>query len=101
MERDSLLAHGISYCLNDRLFKSSDYSMGYICKECGELLAVIDIKNTVEVNGKMVGKEEVYCRNCMKNSCVRVELPYVLRFLTNELAAMNIKMTFGVKKNEE
>ena len=101
MERDSLLAHGISYCLNDRLFRSSDYSTGYVCKECGELLAVLNIKNTVEKNGKMTGSEEVYCRNCRKNSCVKVELPYVLRFLTNELAAMNIKLKFGVKKNED
>jgi len=28
MERDSLLAHGVSYCLHDRLFNCSDYSEG-------------------------------------------------------------------------
>jgi len=26
MERDALLAHGVAYCLNDRLLKCSDYS---------------------------------------------------------------------------
>jgi DNA-directed RNA polymerase I subunit RPA2 len=30
MERDSLLSHGVSYCLQDRLFNSSDYSEGII-----------------------------------------------------------------------
>jgi DNA-directed RNA polymerase I subunit RPA2 len=28
MERDSLLSHGVSYCLKDRLFNCSDYSEG-------------------------------------------------------------------------
>jgi len=30
MERDALLAHGVSFCLKDRLFNSSDYSEGII-----------------------------------------------------------------------
>ncbi|MCQ2817488.1 MAG: DNA-directed RNA polymerase I subunit RPA2 [archaeon] len=46
MERDALLAHGISYCVNERLLRSSDLSEGYICKECGELLATIGIKES-------------------------------------------------------
>ena len=101
MERDALLAHGISYCMNDRLLRSSDLSEGYICKECGELLATMDIKDTEEINGKIVSKEKIYCRNCCKESCVKVEIPYVLRFMTNELAAMNIKLSFGLTKNNE
>lgn len=39
MERDSMLAHGTAYCLNDRLLKSSDYSEGHICKTCGSILS--------------------------------------------------------------
>ena len=102
MERDALLAHGVSYCLNDRLFRSSDYSEGYICKECGELLATMHVKKVVEEKGKFVSKDETFCRNCQKScSCVKVELPYVLRFLTNELAAMNIKLSFGLKQQGE
>ena len=100
MERDALLAHGISYCLNDRLFKSSDYSEGFICKKCGEMLAVVDMKKNIEKNDKIIKTEEVFCRNCQSNSCVKVAIPYVLRFLTNELAAMNIKLNFGLKEKE-
>ena len=100
MERDALLAHGIAYSLNDRLFKSSDYSEGWICEKCGELLGVVDEIKCVECKGKVEKREKVYCRNCMGNSCVKVALPYVLRFLTNELAAMNIKLIFGVKEKE-
>ena len=100
MERDALLAHGISYCLNDRLFKSSDYSEGFICKKCGEMLAVVDMKKSIEQNDKIIKTEEVFCRNCQSNTCVKVAIPYVLRFLTNELAAMNIKLNFGLKEKE-
>lgn len=39
MERDSLLAHGASFCLNDRLMKCSDYSEGYVCNKCGSIIS--------------------------------------------------------------
>src|SRR3569833_584667 len=39
MERDSLLAHGAAFCLNDRLMKCSDYSEGYVCKQCGSIIS--------------------------------------------------------------
>jgi DNA-directed RNA polymerase I subunit RPA2 len=39
----------------------------------------------------------VYCRVCDSYDCKKVSLPYVLRYMTNELAAMNIKLGFGVE----
>lgn len=48
MERDALIAHGVAYCINDRLLKCSDYSesnkyyniiIAYICDKCGNMLA--------------------------------------------------------------
>jgi len=39
MERDALIAHGVAFCLNDRLMKCSDYSEGYICETCGSLIS--------------------------------------------------------------
>jgi DNA-directed RNA polymerase I subunit RPA2 len=105
MERDSLLSHGVSYCLQDRLFNCSDYSEGYICTKCGELLAAIKSKALAQKpdilgQGKSenIMTESYYCRNCkQENTIVKVAIPYVLRYLTNELAAMNIKLTFSVK----
>jgi DNA-directed RNA polymerase I subunit RPA2 len=49
---------------------------------------------------KDFSKEEIFCRNCQSNTCVKVALPYVLRYLTNELAAMNIKLSFGVEEKQ-
>ena len=39
MERDSLLAHGAAFLLNDRLMRCSDYSEGYVCRKCGSILS--------------------------------------------------------------
>lgn len=121
MERDSLLSHGISYCLHDRLFNCSDYSEGYICSKCGELLATLHFKEAIRTtgtifdfkskegnnSGEIKSKREndnffdntkVICRNCeTDNTSVKVAIPYVLRYLTNELAAMNIRMSFAIK----
>lgn len=133
MERDSLLAHGVSFCLHDRLFNCSDYSegnlfeflmlfiffyIGYICTKCGELLAVLNykemIKNTLKLDKSPLdsteaGKKQniktdffvdqnIICKNCQEeNTCVKIALPYVLRYLTNELAAMNIRLAYTVK----
>ena len=39
MERDAIIAHGISYCMHDRLMNCSDYSEGYVCSKCGSILS--------------------------------------------------------------
>lgn len=83
MERDSILAHGAAFLLQDRLMRCSDYSEGYICKKCGSMLACYVEK----------GKENVTCKECTGET-QKVAIPYVLRYLTNELAAMNIRVQF-------
>lgn len=83
MERDSLLAHGGAFMLYDRLFQCSDYSEGYVCSQCGSILTTFLKK----------WSEQSTCYIC-KIPAHKVSLPYVLRYLTNELAAMNIKLKF-------
>merc|ERR1712025_484685 len=39
MERDSLLSHGATFLLQDRLFHGSDKSKCAICKDCGSFLS--------------------------------------------------------------
>ncbi len=103
MERDSLLAHGAAFCLNDRLMKCSDYSEGYVCTKCGSILSTyvnreILKRNTLisqpKDNQQFAVREKVICRVCDSYDCRKVALPYVLRYLTNELAGMNIKLNF-------
>ena len=103
MERDSLLAHGASFCLNDRLMRCSDYSEGYVCCKCGSILSTylnrqILKKTDVAARLKAAGSsgfsvsEKVFCRVCETYECRKVALPFVLRYLTNELAGMNIRL---------
>ena len=111
MERDSLLAHGASFCLNDRLMKCSDYSEGYVCCKCGSILSTylnrqilrqsqnnpILSTNQSEEQPNFAVSEKVYCRSCETYQCRKVALPFVLRYLTNELAAMNIRLNFKLE----
>ena len=39
MERDAMLAHGLSQIVNERLFLSSDKSQGYVCNKCGMMVS--------------------------------------------------------------
>lgn len=98
MERDSLLAHGASFLLNDRLMMSSDYSTSYVCCDCGSMVSTsMDFQAK---SGQTSG--EVYCRLCQaknqeKKKCALVALPYVFNYLVNELAAMNIRISLDIK----
>jgi len=39
MERDSLLAHGASFLLHDRLHNSSDRHLALVCRGCGSMVS--------------------------------------------------------------
>ncbi|KAJ1728702.1 hypothetical protein LPJ61_003892 [Coemansia biformis] len=49
MERDALIAHGAAYFLQDRLMNCSDYSLAYVCRKCGSVLAPIAVPATSHV----------------------------------------------------
>lgn len=114
MERDSLLSHGTAFLLHDRLMNCSDKHVAYVCSRCGDLLMPTTARNTLQTTGQSASdaitkpKLRLYCRSpgCL-DACQRgesnddavepVELPYVFRYLTNELAGMNIKMKLEVR----
>lgn len=123
MERDSLIAHGVSFMLHDRLMNSSDYHTTYVCETCGSLLAAhavpmypqhMDLDNgttSASVSGTKTSKsvsgttkkqdpadKTVMCRLCKTGSgCSVIAIPFVFLYLVNELAAMNIRLTLDVK----
>ena len=114
MERDSLLSHGAAFVLMDRLLECSDKSYAYACRRCGDLLSPCTERNIVLSAGQSMTEEQnnarlrVYCRNEKCRDAVQndnasdeavqpVVLPYVYRFLINELASMNIKMICKVR----
>ncbi len=103
MERDALLAHGTSYLLHDRLMNSSDAHVGYVCKHCGSMLGPVNVRfeagsadrhDIVAGGGAKVNK--MTCKQCGSDNTVKVLMPYVFRYLANELAGMNIQLTLGL-----
>ena len=95
MERDSLISHGVAGALRDRLMLCSDYSEGYLCPTCGSLIGACP-KVTIEDSLQQLSiKQKTQCRQCGCTDCKKVAIPYVLRYLLNELAAMNVKLKFG------
>lgn len=111
MERDSLLSHGTAFLLQDRLLNCSDRHIAYACRRCGDLLSPATERSAILSAGQKSSDAtkhqlRVFCRNAKCCNAVRDEanddavqpiiLPYVYRYLTNELAAMNIKMKINI-----
>ncbi|PRP80117.1 hypothetical protein PROFUN_12271 [Planoprotostelium fungivorum] len=98
MERDSMLAHGTAFLLNDRLYNCSDRSTACVCSRCGSILAPISVTGTERGEGTMSTDRVDYCRNCQTDQDVKVvDIPAVFKYLTAELAAMNLKSTLTIK----
>merc|ERR1712003_18208 len=108
MERDSLISHGAAFCLQDRLLNCSDKHVAYVCSRCGDMLNTTTERNKVLSTGQTSqdavnrAKLRLYCRTpwCMDESnnegnddaIEPVILPYVFRYLANELTGMNVKI---------
>jgi DNA-directed RNA polymerase II subunit RPB2 len=74
MERDTLISHGGSAFLRERLFKMSDKYQVKLCEKCGNIASLPES-----------------CRFCKNDELVSVNLPYACKLLLQELNAMNIK----------
>eukprot|EP00440_Ansanella_granifera_P072018 gb/GFBE01078154.1/.p1 GENE.gb/GFBE01078154.1/~~gb/GFBE01078154.1/.p1 ORF type:complete len:1293 (+),score=239.12 gb/GFBE01078154.1/:1-3879(+) len=104
MERDSLLAHGTSFLLHDRLMRSSDYDVAYVCPRCGSVLtpqanAGVHEKGLKSFGGQAGDPWE--CPPCSRKAkrlvrCHPMPIPWVFRYLSCELAAMNVRMNVQV-----
>ncbi|CRG95941.1 DNA-directed RNA polymerase III subunit, putative [Plasmodium gallinaceum] len=81
MERDCLIAYGVSNLLLERLMLSSDVCDVYICEDCG--MMGYDLYCT-------------FCKKCDKN--VVVKMPYACKLLFQELQTMNVFPRIIVKE---
>jgi DNA-directed RNA polymerase II subunit RPB2 len=78
MERDCLIAHGVSAMLRDRLLENSDRYFVTVCKTCG-LIAIEKPDGSME------------CPGCQDNGrLARVEMPYAFKLVLQELMSMCI-----------
>lgn len=103
MERDSLLAHGTSFLLHDRLMRSSDFDVGFVCPLCESILtpqanAYLQIEHAV----RQPAGRDWECPPCTQKSgkpvrCYPMPIPWIFRYLTCELAAMNVRLEVKAK----
>jgi hypothetical protein len=88
MERDAIIAHGISKFLHEKMMYNSDAYATYVCDLCG-LFAQRAIRKE---NTKEPSSTDTYycpsCNNCNKIS--KVIIPYAFKLLIQILLAMNI-----------
>ncbi|KOC65372.1 DNA-directed RNA polymerase I subunit RPA2 [Habropoda laboriosa] len=96
MERDSLISHGCSFLLQDRLFHCSDKTTTLVCQKCGTLLGpVTEVALNVSGSG-----DKTRCRLCGDDESVReVDIPYIFRYLVTQLTScnINVKLSFAEK----
>ncbi|CAN0025055.1 unnamed protein product [Phaeothamnion confervicola] len=100
MERDALLSHGAAFLLHDRLMNCSDRHVAHVCARCGGLLTTASRRAPQEAAGQSgpaaaaAARRHIWCSACKSSADVHaVALPYVFRYLVNELAGMNIKVS--------
>lgn len=93
MERDALLAHGAAFLLKDRLLNCSDHSYAYVCRKCGSIMTPM-----LGPPSAVTRKRRITCATCNSGDAIdEIALPYVFRYLTAELMAMNIRMVLNVQ----
>jgi DNA-directed RNA polymerase II subunit RPB2 len=81
MERDCMIAHGVSRFLKERLFDQSDPYQVTICDNCG-----------------CIASSPTECKGCETDQVSRVNLGYASKLLLTELGAMSIKTAIKAKK---
>ncbi|KAI5192996.1 DNA-directed RNA polymerase I subunit RPA2 [Nematocida minor] len=85
MERDVLISHGASSVINDRMVACSDRTILNVCRKCNGLAFF----------------EKWMCNGCNTNRfLVRVEFPYVFKYLVAELASVNIQCRVKLERVE-
>ena len=89
MERDVMIAHGMSRFCRERLYDVSDKYSVHVCKKCGMIASYNDGNNN-----KMYASADFtihLCKTCGNNTdFAKVEIPYAYKLMAQELQTINI-----------
>ena len=79
MEKDALVAHGVSQFAKERFMETSDITVVTVCDKCG-LFAT-----------KEMDKKYYVCKNCDNHTAFsKISMPYAFKLLIQELMSVNI-----------
>jgi DNA-directed RNA polymerase beta subunit len=89
MERDVMIAHGMSKFCRERLYDVSDKYSVHVCKKCGMIASFNDgNKNRMYATADFTIH---LCKNCdNKTDFAKVEIPYAYKLMSQELQTINI-----------
>jgi DNA-directed RNA polymerase beta subunit/intein/homing endonuclease len=89
MERDVMIAHGMSRFCRERLYDVSDKYSVFVCRKCGMVASYNDgNKNKMYANADF---SIHLCKTCdNKTDFARVEIPYAYKLMAQELQTINI-----------
>lgn len=89
MERDVMIAHGMSRFCRERMYDVSDKYSVYVCKKCGMIAAYNDGNKN-----KMYSSNDFtihLCKTCdNRTEFAKVEIPYAYKLMSQELQTINI-----------
>ena len=89
MERDVMLAHGMSRFCKERLFDVSDKYSVFVCKKCGMVASYNDGNKS-----KMYANADFsihLCKTCgNKTDFALINMPYAYKLLSQELQTINV-----------
>jgi DNA-directed RNA polymerase II subunit RPB2 len=87
MEKDAIVAHGISQFLKERLMESSDIVKLWVCEKCGHFAH------------KIIDRDYYICKPCKNTTDISpVEMPYAMKVLMEELMTVNIIPTIELSE---
>jgi DNA-directed RNA polymerase beta subunit/intein/homing endonuclease len=79
MEKDAMVAHGMSQFIKERLMETSDISKVHVCDECGMFAS------------KVIDKDYYRCKGCHNSTRISaVVIPHACKLLFQELTSVNI-----------
>lgn len=97
MERDSIIAHGMSRFLKERLLDCSDAYSTYVCGKCGMFARREDSRYN---ESRPQPTDSYYCPMCNNYTDIhQIMIPYAFKLMIQELMAMNIAPRIRVQKH--
>jgi DNA-directed RNA polymerase II subunit RPB2 len=97
MERDALIAHGLSKFLKEKLLDNSDAFIVYVCDVCGLFAQRFDRPENIS---RPSPEDTYYCPACQNvNEISKVRIPYAFKLFLQELMSLNIASRIKCKKD--